>query len=471
MGSWTCAGSAPRIIGFGRQRQAPMAKTRGAALVHAWSKRLRADPLASRVIVELRGRANEIWNGAFDLLKKECPEYRNSVDDEFTQESKSHCGELLLFIVSIAAGELRNLGADPLRFVRKHAEWRARHNVPLVASLHAYRLAHKTYWSITRNAVQKQARSTEAIAALATLSDFWLELFDTLGAALTEAHAVEEKLVAARSARVHVALVEDLLRGVVPTNPEAQRICTLCGLRPGECMAVIVARLVSVDDAQVDYEAKLRSLAQLIERALPSSAFGKVVDIRASEVVGVISSSSDTARRVQRALRDVGFRKHVANGLGASVGISSDITDIGLLPQALEEAQLAFSFAAAAHPVMQFRDIQLQEFLIRHADQAALRLIPGWASQFMDPTDVKSRDLLLTVRAFADASLNVKNTARQLRLHSNTVYFRLNRVMDLTGIDPRTYSGLSLLLTVLRLLECNGGISKKSLAHITTEAR
>jgi hypothetical protein len=81
-----------------------MPTPRATVLIHEWSKRLQADPLAARVIIELRGLASEIWNGAFDLLQKECPEYRNSVDDEFTRESKCHCGELLKFIVSIPSG-------------------------------------------------------------------------------------------------------------------------------------------------------------------------------------------------------------------------------------------------------------------------------------------------------------------------------------------------------------------------------
>jgi DNA-binding PucR family transcriptional regulator len=67
--------------------------------------------------------------------------------------------------------------------------------------------------------------------------------------------------------------------------------------------------------------------------------------------------------------------------------------------------------------------------------------------------DGQSVELWRTIRAFADASLNVKQTARRLGVHTNTVYFRLNRIHQLTGIDPRTFSGVSLLVTALRLLE------------------
>jgi sugar diacid utilization regulator len=430
--------------------------TRTTMLIEEWSRRLKADALASKVIADLRGRADEIWHGAFSLLQEESAEYRNSVDDEFTKESKSHCGELLRFIVSIPKGQLNGLGSDPFRFVRTHAEWRARRNVPLVASLHAYRLAHKTYWTLTRQAVLKQAKRDEAVRSLTTLADFWLELFDIVGGALTEAHAVEEKLATTQVARLHVALVEDLLCGVSPRDTEAQRICALCGIQPNQCMAVFVARLNSSSETQVDFEVKLRSLSRLIEQSLPASLFGKLVDIRNSEVTGVISSESHTAGRALQALKGMGAKNRAANRLAAGVGISLDATNIGSLPQALEEARFAFKFTSKAHPAMQFADISLPEFLIRNADPAAFRLIPGWARHFSDANDEKTRELLHTIRAFAESSFNVKQTARLLGLHTNTVYFRLKRITELTGIDPRTYSGTAQLLTALRLLESNG---------------
>ena len=101
---------------------------------------------------------------------------------------------------------------------------------------------------------------------------------------------------------------------------------------------------------------------------------------------------------------------------------------------------------------MYFADIDLMEFLVRRPDAAALRLIPDWASRFMDVDSDKSGELWRTINQFADCNFNVKRTARLLDLHTNTVYFRLNRIRELTGIDPRSYSGLSLLLTTVRML-------------------
>jgi sugar diacid utilization regulator len=47
----------------------------------------------------------------------------------------------------------------------------------------------------------------------------------------------------------------------------------------------------------------------------------------------------------------------------------------------------------------------------------------------------------------------VKCTAHKLGVHTNTVYFRLNRLKKVSGLDPRTYAGASTILTALRLLE------------------
>src|SRR6266849_5449107 len=127
-----------------------MSGSRADALLRQWHERFKKDPLASKVVSGLRGRSTEIWQHTFQLLQQESPEYRNSIDDAFTEESKNHCGELLRTIISIPTGRTGKGDADPFDFVRTHAEWRARHQVPLIASLHAYRLAHRTYSEISQ---------------------------------------------------------------------------------------------------------------------------------------------------------------------------------------------------------------------------------------------------------------------------------------------------------------------------------
>jgi len=415
-----------------------------------WSARFDNAPLARQVVTQLKGRAEDIWRGTFELLRKESPEYRNAVDDEFTAESKSHCGELLESIVKIASGS--SCGDDPLDFVRRHAEWRARHQVPLVASLHAYRLAHKTYWGVTREPLASHRREKEALRAISMLSDFWIEFFEVVGSIFEEAHAAEEARLVAQNTMAHSQLIEELLSGTEPASIETRQLLTLCGLRPGMKMTVgVCRRFPQLDGRQVDSDVAYRSLVRLLNQVLPSSRFGKLVGQRGSEIVVIAGCDQPVAAAVAKILIRQGFSRKGAVDLGASIGVGLDKSDVTQLPEALEEARLAADLTGPGKPLLRFADVDLARLLTQRADRAALRLIPEWLRQAHEGGI--GRDLLLTIRTFAECSLNVKETARQLGVHTNTVYFRLNQIKDRTNVDARTFEGSMLLVSSLLLLE------------------
>jgi carbohydrate diacid regulator len=270
---------------------------------------------------------------------------------------------------------------------------------------------------------------------------------------------VEEGLSVARNTSAYVHLIDDLLRGVEPGDAEARRLRTLCGIRSRVPLAVAVARpFASRNGNGIDLDVTLRSLVRLIQQVLPSAVFGKLADIRSGEVTAIVCSDAAPSHGFLKVLRQHGLGRRAANGLAAGVGVSLDATEISRLPQSLEEARLALDFTSPAHPLRHFSDIDLPEYLIRRADDTALRLIPESARLLTPAGGDPSGQLARTMRAFADASLNVKQTARRLGVHANTVYFRLNRINKLTGIDPRTFSGASLLLTALSLLESRAGV-------------
>ena len=412
----------------------------------AWSERIRESALATSVVTNLEGRAEDIWRRTFDLLRKESPEYRNAVDDGFTAESKSHCGELLGAIVAIGRGHLK--GPEPFAFVRRHAEWRARHQVPLVASLHAYRLAHKTYWKITREQLAQHRKGKRALDALAVLSDFWIELFEAVGAELEDAHSEEEARIVAQHTRLHASVIEELLNGTDPAEKEARDLLTLCGLRPAKKMSVALIRPLAT--AQADAEIAKRSFIRLLQQVLPSALLGRLVGTRNGDVVVIANSAADTGARLAKSLGH-GRRPELS---AARTGISLDKTDIARLPEALAEARLALDLTAD-RPLVRFADIDLNEALVQRADRTLLGLIPDSIRASL--ASGRELELFATIRAFADCSMNVKETARRLRIHANTVYFRLNKIEQRTGVDPRTFTGMSQLVTALRLLDRLGG--------------
>lgn len=75
------------------------------------------------------------------------------------------------------------------------------------------------------------------------------------------------------------------------------------------------------------------------------------------------------------------------------------------------------------------------------------------------PVEVTSPPRSMTILVFATADLNVKPCARQLHVHTKTIYHRLNRVHEPTGLDPRNFAAL---LQVVTALESTGPVVQKS---------
>jgi len=61
-------------------------------------------------------------------------------------------------------------------------------------------------------------------------------------------------------------------------------------------------------------------------------------------------------------------------------------------------------------------------------------------------------ELLETVRAFFDHDRSVRNSAKHLGVHENTIRYRLGRVLELTGLDVATDSGAQLTVQVALLI-------------------
>ena len=426
-----------------------MPNDRGLELVRDWGVRLKEDALTLRVVMALHERRDDVWRTNFGLFANAHPNVQRTSDNEIQKESKAHCNENTEVIVKIARAKPEKLGPDPFAFVRGHAVFRSRRQFPLAASLQLYRQAHKGYWSVMREcAVELATSKDEAIKSLLTLSDFLNEYFDVLASTLTEAYIAEEKQVMAQRARTHVSLIDDLLRGLHPRDSEARELCVSSGIRLDASMAVVVVRplLAAADHVLAD-------LADFIGRTLPDEAFGRLIDIRNGEVTAIVSGDGDAAKAVARAISASRMDRRFLNGNAAGAGIGLEAPEIARLPQAHEEARLALSFSDNRRPVVYFADIDLLDFLVRRPDAAALRLIPDWAERYRAADREKAGELSRTVQTFADCSFNVKQTAQKLGLHANSIYFRLNSIAKLTGVDPRSYAGVSLLLTTLRLTE------------------
>jgi hypothetical protein len=354
-------------------------------------------------------------------------------------ETMQHVLQHFRSLLSLPTDRAAELGDEPLAFVRAHGIRRARAGVPLIAVLQAYRTGHKSFWSAMCDMINRFCVNTEdGLRVTMLLSDYGIEYVDLISATVTDAYLSEETQLALQRTRLSVAVVDDLLQGRLPSSDEALALCRLQNVGGAAPMAVLVARLTPQGGP---FSAQLRAaLARAIEQALPQSAFGGLVELRQDEVVAVISGERPAARAAQ-AIRESGAV--ALGGPHLRIGIGLDVNHVASLPRSHSEARTAIALLGGERPVAYLGEAGVDTYLLHVADETAHRLAPPWVGEIAD--DVHWR----TLRAFADASLNVKACANILKVHNNTIYHRLNRIRKLTGIDPRTYTGLNHLLTAL----------------------
>ncbi|CAA0120113.1 Uncharacterised protein [Mycolicibacterium vanbaalenii] len=103
----------------------------------------------------------------------------------------------------------------------------------------------------------------------------------------------------------------------------------------------------------------------------------------------------------------------------------------------LTDAHLALGTTTGAGKVAWFADNWLEALVVAGSDRLHDVLQVAVATSRTHP------HLAETVHAFAAADMSIAKTANAVHLHANTVTYRLDRWADLTGMDPRTFRGLS----------------------------
>lgn len=111
----------------------------------------------------------------------------------------------------------------------------------------------------------------------------------------------------------------------------------------------------------------------------------------------------------------------------------------------ISDAHLALGSTAGDETAAGFADRWLEALVVDGADRLG---------DLLGPAVTAARDhahLAETVRAFAAADMSIARTAEAVHLHANTVTYRLDRWASLTGMNPRTFGGLSHSLIAWRI--------------------
>jgi DNA-binding PucR family transcriptional regulator len=226
--------------------------------------------------------------------------------------------------------------------------------------------------------------------------------------------------------------------------------------------SMIVARAHPQAPTDEGWRGRVRAVAERGARAVVSRSIAALSErdgIGGAEVLLLIPGGDEaTAERAA----DVVLREMQAGlaGFTFALGRSRIAEDPADLPRAASEALLAANVAegAADGAALAFEQTGAYRLLLSAMSENPSELQRFYA-ETVEPLvaydEQYETDLVGTLEAFLEADGNVAGTAQRLFTHRHTIYYRLERVRELSGHDVSSSDGrekLSLGLKAMRVL-------------------
>ncbi len=227
--------------------------------------------------------------------------------------------------------------------------------------------------------------------------------------------------------------------------------------------SVIVARAHPQTPTEEGWRARARAVAERGARAVVGRSIAALSERDGAAGVEILllvpgSDEPAAARAAEAVLREM---ESALSGYTFALGRSRIAEDPGELGRAAGEALLAANVAEGNSwegGPLAFEQTGAYRLLLSAMSENPSEL-QRFYSETVEPLvaydEQYETDLLQTLETFLEADGNVAGTAQRLFTHRHTIYYRLERVRELTGLDVSSSDGrekLSLGLKAMRVL-------------------
>jgi DNA-binding PucR family transcriptional regulator len=226
--------------------------------------------------------------------------------------------------------------------------------------------------------------------------------------------------------------------------------------------SMIVARAHPQAPTDEGWRARVRAVAERGARAVSSRSIAALSEregVVGAEVLLLVPGGDEAlaARAADAVLREM---EAGLSGYTFAIGRSRIAEDPAELPRAAGEALLAANVAqgSADGVALAFEQTGAYRLLLSAMSENPSEL-QRFYSETVEPLvaydEQYETDLVQTLETFLEADGNVAGTAQRLFTHRHTIYYRLERVRELSGLDVSSSDGrekLSLGLKSMRVL-------------------
>lgn len=390
------------------------------------------------------------WSGEWS--RQVCESLAAAVPVSWAQATQEARAELERHVGEHIAELSRLLGGGAVgefEFVRAAARRLAAQRLSIEVTLQAFRCMAPVLLGGLR-AVAVSARSRKREQAATALADLLNEYIGTVGIVFASEYVAHASVVAELEGDRRAELLGLLVGGYDESDARVTRLLKRAGYLE-QRLRFCVALAQSIDPLEMESAARAQRIADAMNDCVATLPVRVLVGVRSNLVTAVFSD----LRRVsgwtapQASLSERIHERLLVLGPALLIGLSADQASPALIARGMHEATVALDFATVGQRVVAFSSLSIRRLLIHRGVEYVQSALPAWFAALRDADARLRGELAKTLRALADADMNVQGAARLLRVHPNTVYARLQRIDDLTGLDAQRYHDLTHLLLAM----------------------
>lgn len=381
------------------------------------------------------------------------PAFRDSGDAQHQRELDRHAGNHVAELIRLLGGG----AVSDFAFVREYARHLAGQGIPIEASLLAYRCMQPILLTwLHRGLKTPRAQGTPGDGQnLASVVELVTAYISAISIVLASEYVAHTGIFAEAEGDRRAELLSILVGGYDPSDVRVARLLKRAGYLE-QRLSFCVALAQSTDPLEMENPARAQRIADAMVEAVAAQSVRVLVGVRSNLVTAVFSdlrrSSGWTAPQASLAERVKG--PLLALGPAVLIGLSGDQASTSLIPRGVHEATVALDFANVTERLVPFYRISIRRLLIHRGADYVQSALPAWFARLCDADSSSKGHLVKTLHALADADMNVQAAARDLRVHPNTIYARIQRIKDLTGLDAHRYHDLTHLLLAVDCRRC-----------------
>ena len=336
-------------------------------------------------------------------------------------------------------------------FIAEQGTFRAQQKYPLAVQLHSYRIGQRVCWETLCQSliIDSGPMPESAWRLMIALSVFTFEYVNHISTVLASAYYKESSRLEQSASSVRSEFIDRLMRK--PDDPTLARTAARFDFDADSNYLVVVAR---ASESHGNSSDEISEVQSCLDKVFEPLCEHRLTDLWRGDAICILSADKNSDRDFELTLNSE-VREKIAE-MGCRIGISTSQKGLNTISDSYEDAITALEQSSTEQPVVRFNAISVFDHLVTNAKNSAYRLKPPWVDALVAEDRRAGGVLLQTLNTYVNCRMSAKKAAELLKIHTNTVYQRINKIEELCQLTEVGSPKLIDILVVANLHLHNG---------------